>query len=35
MESLAPRVKTLAEQLCGPIPEGDTKEQKRREKLEK
>ena len=35
MESLAPRVKALAEQICGPILEGDTKEQKRREKLEK
>ena len=34
MESLAPRVKALAEQLCGPVPEGDIKEQKRREKLE-
>ena len=35
VESLAPRVKALAEQLCGPVPEGDINEQKRREKLEK
>jgi hypothetical protein len=35
MESLAPRVKALAEQICGPILEGDTKEEKRRGKLEK
>jgi hypothetical protein len=29
IKSLAPRVKALAGQLCGPIPEGDIKEQKR------
>ena len=34
IESLAPRVKALAGQLRGPIPEGDVKEQERREKLE-
>ena len=31
--SLAPRVKALAGQLCGPIPEGDIKEQNRRQEL--
>ena len=35
MESLAPRVEALAEQLCGHVPEGDINEEKRREKLEK
>ena len=35
IESLAPRVKTLAESLCTPISEGDTKEQDRRMKLER
>ena len=34
IESLAPRVKRLAELLCAPIVEGDTKEQDRRNKLE-
>ena len=35
MESLAPRVEALAEQLCGRVLEGDINEEKRREKLEK
>ena len=34
IESLAPRVKKLAEVLLAPIVEGDTKEQDRRKKLE-
>ena len=34
IESLAPRVKVLAERLCKSVPEGDVKEQERRERLE-
>ena len=34
IESLAPRVKSLAELLCIPVSEGDTKEELRRNKLE-
>ena len=33
IESLAPRVKALAELLCAPVSEGDVKEQERRKKL--
>lgn len=35
IESLAPRVRTLAESLCTPVFEGNTKEQYRRKKLER
>ena len=35
IESLAHRVKTLAESLRSPVPEGDIKEQKRRKTLER
>ena len=34
IESLAPRVRVLAESLCAPISEGDTKEGSRRRDLE-
>ena len=34
IESLAPRVKGLAELLCAPVPEEDIKEQERRKGLE-
>ena len=34
IESLAPRVKSLAELLCKPVPEGDVKEGERRKRLE-
>jgi len=34
MESLAHRVKALAESLCEPASEGDVKERERRERLE-
>ena len=34
IESLAPRVKSLAELLCEPVPEGDVKERERRKILE-
>jgi len=34
IESLAPRVKALAERLCEPIPEGDIEEEGRRKRLE-
>jgi len=34
IESLAPRVKELAERLCKPVPEGDIKEGERRKRLE-
>ena len=34
IESLAPRVKTLDELLCAPVPKGDTKEQESRKRLE-
>ena len=34
IESLAPRVKVLAELLCGPAPEGDVHEEARRKGLE-
>ena len=34
IESLAPRVKALAETLCAPVSEGDVKELRRRKKLE-
>ena len=34
IESLAPRVKALAELLCAPVPQGDAKEQERRKRLE-
>ncbi|KAF9777727.1 hypothetical protein BJ322DRAFT_520240 [Thelephora terrestris] len=34
IETLAPRVKALAEQLCEPVPEGDVEERERREQLE-
>ena len=35
IESLAPRVKELAELLCEPVSEGDVKERERRVKLER
>ena len=35
IESLAQRVKALAESLCSPISEGDVKEQRRRKTLER
>ena len=35
IESLAPRVKALAERLCQPVPEGDIKERQRRKILER
>ena len=35
IESLAPRVKALAELLCTPAPEGDTREKSRRNNLER
>ena len=35
IESLAHRVKVLAESLCSPVPAGDFKEQKRRKTLER
>ena len=35
IESLAPRVKELAERLCEPVNEGDVKEQERRTRLER
>ena len=35
IESLAPRVKTLAESLCAPVSEDDVKEQERRVNLER
>ena len=35
IESLAPRVKELAEQLCEPVNEGDVKEGERRARLER
>ena len=35
IESLAPRVKALAELLCGPAPEGDVNERARRKRLER
>jgi len=34
IESLAPRVKALAERLCEPVPKGDIKERERRKRLE-
>jgi len=34
IESLAPQVKSLAELLCEPVPEGDVKEGERRKRLE-
>ena len=34
IESLAPRVKALAELLCKPVPEGDIEERERRKRLE-
>ena len=34
IESLAPRVQELAEQLCEPVPEGDVKERERRTRLD-
>jgi len=34
IESLAPRVKALAELLCTPVSEGDIKEESRRKLLE-
>ena len=34
IESLAPRVKLLAESLCAPVSEGDIKEESRRKILE-
>ena len=34
IESLAPRIKALAELLCPPVPKDDTKERERRNKLE-
>jgi len=34
IESLAPKVKTLAERLCESVPEGDVKEGERRKRLE-
>ena len=34
IESLAPRVKALAETLCKPASEGDMNERERRQKLE-
>ena len=35
IESLEPRVRTLAESLCVPVSEDDTKEKDRRKKLER
>ena len=35
IESLAPRVKALAELLCTPAPEGDVREKSRRDTLER
>ena len=35
IESLAPRVKELAERLCEPVNEGDVKERERRMRLER
>ena len=35
IESLAPRVKALAESLCTPVSEGDTREESRRKALER
>ena len=35
IESLAPRVKTLSESLCAPIPKGDVNEKQRTRKLER
>jgi len=35
IESVAPRVKALAELLCAPVSEGDAKEQERRKELER
>jgi hypothetical protein len=35
IESLAPRVKALAESLCAPVSEGDVKEGSRRKVLER
>jgi hypothetical protein len=34
IEALAPRVKALAESLCAPVSEGDTREESRRKALE-
>jgi len=34
IESLAHRIKKLAELLCGPVPEGDIGEESRRKELE-
>ena len=34
IESLAPRVKALAERLCEPVPESDAEERERRKRLE-
>jgi hypothetical protein len=34
IEALAPRVKALAESLCNPVSEGDTREESRRKALE-
>lgn len=34
IESLAPQVKELAEQLCEPVPKGDVRERGRRKRLE-
>jgi len=34
IESLAPRVRALAELLCSPVPKGDVKEKGRRKRLE-
>jgi len=34
IESLAPRIKALAESLCKPVPESDIEERERRRKLE-
>jgi len=33
MESLAPRIKALSASLCKPVPEGNAKEEMRREEL--
>jgi len=35
IESLVPRVKTLAQSLCASIPEGDVKEEGRRRRLQR
>ena len=35
IESLAPRIKSLAESLCAPVPEGDAGEELRRRRLER